>query len=55
MRDFLFLYVFVICGAYFGEKNYLAAAVVYAVTLLLSGAGVLLYRRLSKSAAAKEQ
>lgn len=41
------------CGAYFGEKNYLAAAAVYAVTLLLSGAGVLLYRRLSKSAAAK--
>ncbi len=38
------------CGAYFGEKNYFAAAVVYAVTLLLSGAGVLLYRHFTKIA-----
>ena len=36
------------CGAYFGEKNYCSAVAVYAMTLLLSGAGVLLYRRLSK-------
>ena len=38
------------CGAYFGEKNYFAAAVVYTVTLLLSGAGVLLYRHFTKTA-----
>lgn len=37
------------CGAYFGEKNYLAAAVVYAVTLLLSGVGILVYRSFTKS------
>ena len=43
------------CGAYFGEKNYLAAAVVYAVTLLLSGAGVLLYRCFTKRAMEKRQ
>ena len=54
MRGISFFFMFfVMCGAYFGEKNYLAAVAVYAVTLLLSGAGVLLYRRLSKSAAAK--
>lgn len=35
------------CGAYFGEKNYLAAVLVYAVTILLSGAGVLVYRRIA--------
>lgn len=39
------------CGAYFVEKNYIAAAAVYAGTLLLSGAGLLLYRRLTKNSA----
>ena len=34
------------CGAYFGEKNYLAAVLVYAATLALSGIGVLVYRRI---------
>ena len=38
------------CGAYFGEKNYLAAAVVYAVTLLLGGVGILVYHSFTKSA-----
>lgn len=35
------------CGAYFGEKNYLAAAAVYGATLALSGAGVLVYRKMT--------
>ncbi len=35
------------CGAYFGEKNYLAAVLVYAATLLLSGVGVLVYRKMT--------
>lgn len=35
------------CGAYFGEKNYLAAVAVYAATLLLSGIGVLVYRKMT--------
>lgn len=35
------------CGAYFGEKNYIAAVLVYAVTILLSGAGVFVYRRIA--------
>ncbi len=34
------------CGAYFGEKNYLAAVLVYAATLALSGIGILVYRRI---------
>lgn len=42
------------CGAYFGEKNYLAAGLVYAATLLVSGVGVLVYRRIAHSAAEKE-
>lgn len=42
------------CGAYFVEKNYIAAAAVYAGTLLLSGAGLLLYRRLTKNSALKK-
>ncbi len=37
------------CGAYFGEKNYLAAVLVYTATLLVSGAGVLVYRRIACS------
>lgn len=36
------------CGAYFGEKNYLAAVLVYAATLLFSLCGVLVYRRISQ-------
>ncbi len=37
-----------ICGAYFGQKNYLAAILVYGITLLMTGAGVLLYRYIQK-------
>lgn len=40
------------CGACFGEKNYLAAAVIYGITLILSLCGVLVYRRISKKNAA---
>ena len=36
------------CGAYFGNKNYLAAVLVYAVTLLISLLGVLVYRKIEK-------
>lgn len=35
------------CGAYFGEKRYLAAVLVYALTALLSVAGVFVYRRIA--------
>lgn len=42
------------CGAYFGEQNYLAAVLVYAATLLISGIGVLVYRRIVHSAAEKK-
>lgn len=37
-----------ICGAYFGQKNYFAAILVYGITLLMTGAGVLLYRYIQK-------
>lgn len=37
------------CGAYFGEKNYLAALLVYFVTLLLSVAGAFIYRILAQN------
>ncbi len=36
------------CGAYFGEKNYIAALLVYALTLILSAVGAFVYRRLSQ-------
>ena len=36
------------CGAYFGNKNYLAAVLVYGVTLLISLLGVLVYRKIEK-------
>lgn len=36
------------CGAYFGEKNYFAAAAVYGATLLFSLCGVVAYRRIAK-------
>ncbi len=39
------------CGAYFGEKNYLAAVLVYAATLALSGIGILVYRRIMHKSA----
>ena len=35
------------CGASLVEKNYLAAAVIYGATLLMTGIGVLIYRRIS--------
>lgn len=41
------------CGAYFGEKNYIAAVLIYAITILLSLAGVWAYRRLSRTPAAQ--
>lgn len=34
------------CGAYFGQKNYTAAILVYAATLLLSGVGLLIYKKI---------
>lgn len=37
-----------VAGAAAGEKNYLFAAVMFAVTVLLSGAGLLYYRKLCK-------
>lgn len=43
------------CGAYFGEKNYLAAALVYAATLFISGIGVLLYRRIAQKGTPREE
>ena len=41
-----------ICGAYFGEKNYLAAILVYGVTLLMTAVGVVLYRYIQKKQSA---
>ena len=35
------------CGASLVEKNYLAAVVIYGATLLMTGIGVLIYRRIS--------
>ncbi len=43
------------CGAYFGEKNYLAAVLVYGATLLLSGLGVIVYRRIVRSTAETDE
>ena len=34
------------CGASLCQKNYLAAAVIYGVTLLMSVAGMLVYRKI---------
>lgn len=42
------------CGAYFGEKNYLAAILIYAVTLLISFAGILVYRKIEKHESKEE-
>lgn len=37
-----------LCGASLGENNYIAAAVIYAATLLLSAAGFLIYKKVSQ-------
>lgn len=42
------------CGAYFGEQNYLAAVLVYAVTLLISGMGMLVYRQIAHKGAGQD-
>lgn len=41
------------CGASLVEKNYLAAAVIYGATLLMTAIGVLIYRKISAGCAKK--